>query len=114
MTWTFNLVQLATWAEARALAKEIEDFREITGVILGGGVRQETTDPNTSGIYVPTWAGGPGGFPEPNDTLNARFWLHFRFANGKSGLNVGLIIDKLARYGGNQMYVFGSLANDLQ
>ncbi len=113
-TWNFNPAQLATWDEARDLAKQIEGFRFSSGVLMGGGVAPETTDPNTSGIYVPSWAGGPAGFPEPNDNATARYWLHFRFNNGASGLNVGLIMDKLKRYAGNQQYVFSSLANDLQ
>ncbi len=113
-TWSFNPAQLATWDDARALAAKIENFRITSGVLMGGGVKIETKDFNTSGIYVPSWSGGPGGFPEPNDAAHESFWLHFRFNNGTSGINVGLILDKLARYGGNEMYVFGSLANDLQ
>jgi len=83
-----------------------------TGLYLGGGVAPETSSEQTSGIYVPTWVGGPGGFPVPSD-LNTKFWLHFRFNNGRCGVNVGLILDKLARYGGNYTYVFSSLTNDL-
>jgi hypothetical protein len=113
-TWTFNPNQLATWDDARALAAQIETFRITTGVPMGGGVKPETADANTSGLYVPSWVGGPGGFPEPNDVENLKYWLHFRFQNGASGINVGLILDKLVRYGGNTMYVFSSLANDLQ
>jgi hypothetical protein len=113
-TWTFNPNQLSTWAEARALVKQIDAFRQSTGVNMGGGVLHETTDANSSGIYVPSWNGGPDGFPEPNDSEHERFWLHFRFANGRAGVNVGLILDLLHRYGGNQMYVFMTLnANDL-
>jgi hypothetical protein len=113
-TWTFNPAQLATWDDARVLVVRMNNFRQKTGALLGGGVVPETTDANTSGIYVPSWTGGPGGFPEPNDVENLKYWLHFRFANGVSGVNVGLILDKLARYGNNEMYVFSSLANDLQ
>lgn len=113
-TWNFNPAQLATWEEAKTLAAKIEAFRVSSGIPMGGGVRPETASMDTSGIYVPSWEGGPEGFPEPNDALNGKFWLHFRFWNGAAGLNVGLILDKLARYGGNERYVFGSLANDLQ
>jgi hypothetical protein len=114
MTWTFNPAQLATWQEAHDLAARMEAFRLNTGSFLGGGVSAETENAETSGIYVPFWTGGPGGFPEPNDSANKKFWLHFRFNGGKSGLNVGLILDKLRRYNDNEMYVFMSLSNDLQ
>lgn len=114
MTWKFNPAQLATWQEARTLTTQIDSFILFTGTVLGGGVAKETTDVNTSGIYVPSWVGGPEGFPEPNDSVNGKYWLHFRFNNGRSGLNVGLIMDKLVRYGNNYTYVFSSLANDLQ
>jgi hypothetical protein len=114
LTWTFNPNQLAIWEEAREIAKKIDAFRQAHGVNMGGGVVPETKDANTSGIYVPQWSGGPGGFPEPNDAEHDLFWLHFRFANGRSGVNVGLILDGLKRYGGNEMYVFMTLnANDL-
>lgn len=113
ITWTFNPAQLATWDEAKELAAKIEAFRQKTGNWMGGGVKVETNNVDTSGVYVPFWEGGPEGFPEPNDAGNGKFWLHFRFNNGASGLNVGLILDKLARYGGNEYYVFGSLSNDL-
>ena len=114
MTWTFNPAQLATWQQARDLAKQIDAFRQSTGALMGGGVAPETTDAATSGIYVPSWAGGPAGFPEPSDSAGNAFWLHFRFNNGVSGLNAGLILDKLRRYGNNEMYVFTSLSGDLQ
>jgi len=114
MDWNFNPAQLATWDEARKLAADIDTFRHTTGVLMGLGVAPEIGDANTSGIYVPSWVGGPGGFPEPHDSATNRFWLHFRFNNRVSGINVGLILDKIARYGGNTMYVFSSLANDLQ
>jgi hypothetical protein len=114
MTWTFNPAQLATWEQATQLAAQIDEFRQQTGQRLGGGVLPVTKDQNTSGIYVPTWDGGPAGFPEPSDLPAQSYWLHFRFANGAAGINVGLILDKLKRYGGNTMYVFTSLGADLQ
>lgn len=114
MTWTFNPNQLATWPEAKELAAKIDAFRFSTGVKMGGGVLPETSNQETSGIYVPSWAGGPGGFPEPNDAANQKFWLHYRFANGRAGVNVGLILDLLRRYGNNEQYVFTTVnTNDL-
>jgi hypothetical protein len=114
-SWFFNPMQLSTWDQARALAAQMETFRQQSGIYLGGGVAPETSDVNTSGIFVPSWDGGPGGFPEPTGTDGGTqtFFLHFRFNNGHTGLNVGLILDKLKRYGGNQMYVFYSLNGDL-
>jgi len=83
-------------------------------VKMGGGVVSETTNADTSGIYVPHWEGGPAGFPIPNDAGSQKFWLHFRFANGRAGVNVGLILDLLRRYGNNEWYVFYVLnTNDL-
>jgi hypothetical protein len=105
-TWNFNPAQLATWQEARDLAVKIEAFRQSQGLYMAGGVAPETSDANTSGIYVPSWTGGPGGFPEPNDVENLKYFLHYRFVNGRSGINVGLLLDKLKRFGGNEMYVF--------
>lgn len=112
ITWTFNPAQLSTWSAARKLALDIAQFTIDTGNLMGGGVLAETHDPATSGIFVPSWDGGPGGFPAPNDSAGGSYWLHFRFATGKV-LNVGLIADKITRYGGNVGYVFGSLSGDL-
>lgn len=112
MSWTFNPQQLATWEEAKELAAKIEAFRLAQGVKMGGGVLPETTDANTSGIYVPSWSGGPGGFPEPSDAANNKFWLHYRFANGRTGVNVGLILDGLRRYNNNEWPVFMTLNNN--
>jgi len=113
-TWTFNPAQLATWEEARDLVIRVEAFRQATGVRMAGGVAPETKNPETAGIYVPSWVGGPDGFPEPNDAANNKYWLHYRFANGRAGVNVGLILDLLRRYGGNERYVFYTVnSNDL-
>lgn len=108
---TFNQNQLATWEQARALAKEIDAFRQRTGVPMGGGVRPETSNWETSGIFVPTWVGGPGGFPEPADAEHNLYWLHYRYVNGRVG-NVGLILDGLQRYGNNEWPVFMTLNNN--
>jgi len=96
MSIVFNPNQLATWQQAKDLAAQIDSFRQATGVNMGGGVVPVTTD------------------PEPNDAANNEYWLRFRFANGRSGVNVGLILDKIRRYGGNTLYVFYSInSNDL-
>lgn len=107
--WGFNPNQLATWAAARELVIKIDKFRQEHGLYMGGGVSKETNNPDTSGIYVPTWVGGPGGFPEPKK--DDKFFLHLRFNNGRAGLNVGLVYDKLARFNNNEMYVFYQINN---
>lgn len=112
MTWTFNPNQLATWAEARELIPRIDAFRFTNGVNMGGGVLPEAPDVKISGIFVPYWEGGPGGFPAPH-AGDDKFWLHYRWANGKEN-NVGLMLDLLRRYGNNEQYVFRTVnANDL-
>lgn len=110
----FNPAQLATWPQAEKLATRITNYRKTTGTFMGGGVMPITTDPATSGIYIPNWISGPGGFEEPGDVAEGLFYLHFRFANGVSGINVGLILDKAKRYNGNWDYVLMSLNADLQ
>lgn len=115
----FNVNQLATYDEARAM-------RTYLGTI-GGGVLdgddekgvQFVANPSMPwlpptqqipGIYVPSWEGGPGGFAVPHDG-DKRF-LHFRFKNGASGMNVGLIIDKFRRYPNSPAYVLGEIARE--
>ena len=112
VTYTFNPAQLATWKQAKELAKQIAQFRAKSGTFMGGGVAAVTGDVDTSGIYVPGWVGGPGGFPEPSGL--GTYWLFYRFVNGVSGLNVGLILDMINRYDGNTTYVFTWLNTQLQ
>jgi len=109
-TVLFNTNQLATWEQARNVALKLG----AGPVIVGGGVKPETNDPASSGIYLPTWSAGPGGFQEPNYTdpvTGEKFYfLHYRFNNGAQGMNVGLIIDKFRRYPNSPMYVMSVLA----
>ena len=106
----FNTAQLATWEQARDFAHKLS----AGPIVVGDGVKSETNNPNTSGIYRPNWLGGPTGFAEPNytDPLTGTkyFFLHFRFHNGAEGMNVGLIMDKFRRYPNSPMYVMGALA----
>ena len=76
-----------------------------------------TGDPDKSGIYIPSWVGGPGGFAEPNyvdPTGKKYFFLHYRFRNRAEGMNVGLIIDKFSRYPMSPAYVMTALAAEAQ
>lgn len=66
---TMNPNQLATIAEAEAIALKLEP--------VGGGVKD---------TYIPEYE-GPWSPPEMGDSK----FYHFRFANGAEGFNVGLI-----------------------
>ena len=111
-TWNFNPDELATWAEATALRSLING----NPLFLQAGlsIPNVTTDPNTSGIYVPTWDGGPAGFPEPASASSDSFWLHFRFNSGFSGMNVGLVQAEFARYPSSPLYVMSWLLQQVQ
>jgi hypothetical protein len=106
----FNMAQLATWEDARHYA----NILSAGPIVVGQGVSPETNDPDKSGIYIPTWVGGPGGFAEPNyadpQTGKKYFFLHYRFRNHAEGMNVGLIIDKFSRYPMSPAYVMTALA----
>jgi len=111
-TWLFNTNQLATWDQARDYANKLS----AGPIVVGAGVKPETGDPKTSGIYLPDWVGGPGGFAEPNytDPLTGAkyFYLHYRFHNGAQDMNVGLIMDKFRRYPNSPAYVMRALAEE--
>jgi hypothetical protein len=108
----FNTAQLATWDQARQYAKTLSSGP----IVVGGGVHVENHDPKVSGIYIPSWDGGPGGFAEPfyvdPKTGVKSLFLHYRFNNGASGMNVGLIMDKFKRYPNSPVYVLGALAQE--
>jgi len=110
----FNMAQLATWEDARQYA----NILSAGPIVVGEGVSPETNDPGTSGIYIPSWVGGPGGFAEPNyadpQTGKKYFFLHYRFRNRAEGMNVGLIMDKFSRYPMSPAYVMTALAAEAQ
>lgn len=121
----FNLSQLATYAEARALRDLLNsDTRFARCQALPGddeGGSTPTVNANFPwlppivpqlGIHRLVWDGGPGGFAEPANG-DSKF-LHFRFANGRDGINVGLCIDLFRRYPGpsGASYVLGKIALD--
>lgn len=106
----FNIAQLATWEQARETASKLS----AGPIVVGDGVKPETSNSNTSGIYTPEWLPGPAGFPEPHyfDEKSGKkyYFLHFRFRNGAEGMNVGLIMDKFRRYPNSPVYVTSVLA----
>lgn len=106
----FNREQLATWEEARETALVLSQGP----IVVGGGVKNETSVQETSGIYVPFWVGGPGGFAEPHftdpESGKKYFFLHYRLNNGMEGMNVGLIRSKFGRYPMSPLYVLMALA----
>lgn len=107
----FNREQLATWEEARETALVLSQGP----IVVGGGVKNESLlDQDKSGIYLPFWVGGPGGFEQPNftdpSTGKKYFFLHYRFNNGMEGMNVGLIRSKFSRYPMSPLYVLMQLA----
>jgi len=81
---TYNPAELATWSEAWHIAQKLKT--------VGGGVKPQTGNRETSGTYIPQFV----GYPAPQDGKS--YWLHFRFANGKEGHNVGLIRELFAKY----------------
>ena len=106
----FNTAQLATWDDARKYAAILS----AGPIVVGGGVKPETSDKTKTGIYIPDWDGGPASFQEPiytdPQTGTQYLWLHYRFTNGATGMNVGLIIDKFKRYPNSPFYVLSALA----
>ena len=106
----FNIAQLATWEQAREYASKLSSGP----IVVGGGVKPETSNSNTSGIYIPEWLPGPAAFPEPHffDEVSGKkyYFLHFRFRNGAEGMNIGLIMDKFRRYPNSPVYVMSVLA----
>ena len=124
----FNTNQLASYEQARALRDLLDQHKIGGGILPGDDEVGVTLTPNLNfpwlppvpqrvGIYLPVWQSGPGGFSEPNaigpDGAKLLF-LHFRFQNGKEGLNVGLILDKFRRYPHSQEYVLGEIAKEAQ
>jgi hypothetical protein len=104
----FNPAQLATWAEATVLARTIN----ASAPFKAAGISILTQHPPTSGIYIPSWVGGPGGFPIPH--IGDSTFLHFRFSNGFEGMNVGLAREKGKSFPLSPLYVMGQLLLEVQ
>lgn len=118
----FNLMELATYEEARAIRSLLNTYGTGGGVLPGDDESGSTpvSNPNfpwlpaavaLPGIYQPSWLGGPGGFPIPSSPGGKKY-LHFRFKNGGEGMNVGLIIDKFKRYPLSPIYVINTLNDE--
>ncbi len=105
----FDKDQLATWEEARELAKVLSAAPDM----VGGGVLPESPDPGKSGIYMLDWYAGGAGFAEPQfiDKDGKKYCqLLFRFSNGAEGMSVGLIREMFKRYPTSPVWVKRRLA----
>ncbi len=126
-----NSRQLASYEQARALVAAINsyliDFKDGgvprpmgNGVLPGddeGRIREDGTQSETSGIYVPSWVGGPAGFKQGAaiDENGVKYGtLLLRFRKGNHGMNVGLFLDKLSRFPTAQDYVVRYLAQEAE
>ena len=108
----FNRKQLATWDEARECARLVSGGP----IAVGDGVKPETRDLKTSGIFIPEWLPGPSAFDEPHDVdekTGKEYWfIHLRFNNGAEGMNVGLILDQFRRYPNSPGFVLKRLSDE--
>ena len=124
MSTLFNEKQLATYEEARALRELLNHYGVGGGIAPGddsAGV-QMVSNPNfpwlpplplsKPGIFIPPWEGGPTGFAVPSSG-EAKF-LHFRFANGAEGMNIGLCREKFKSFPLAAAYVFNTLNQEAQ
>ncbi len=100
----FNIKQLSTWEDAIATAKKLNT--------IGGGVS------DSHGIYIPSWISDPLFAEQPNfyddKTGKAYFFIHYRFKNGKEGVNAGLVQDLFRRYAMAPWYVIIRLKADIE
>ncbi len=111
-TPVFNPAQLSTWQEAVDLRKLIN----YSPVFYSQGIQivpyWGSVSNDRSGIYIPTWVGGPGGFPEPNSGKS--LFYHFRFSNFFEGMNVGLVREKFTSFPLSPLYVLNQLLLEVQ
>jgi hypothetical protein len=130
----YNSQELASYTQARALVAAINStllkLDDGDPRLMGGGVLPGDDDPVTitalaqpgqplpeTGIFLPSWAAGPGGFVQPHATApDGTLYLHLclRFQNGVSGMNVGLILDKFSRYPLSPAYVVMQIAAEAE
>ena len=106
----FNDAQLSTWKKAMLIAQRINGSPQFKQA--GIQILPRTQDMNTSGVYIPTWVSGPGGFQEPVD--GNKFFLHYRYSNGMEGMNCGLVQDKFSRFPDAPGYVLDQLLKEVQ
>ncbi len=110
MSVPFNPAEICTWAKAMALANRINMSPQFQQA--GIHILPRTQNMDTSGVYIPSWVSGPGGFQEPQN--GNEFFLHFRFSNGFEGMNCGLVREKFASYPLSPAYVLGTLLLEVQ
>lgn len=126
----FNSRQLSSYQEAHALVDAINGHPLLLNGqlrVMGGGVlpgddsldkHEDGSENRFVGIYIPAWLVGPAGFRQgqavDSKTGVKYYSLHLRFRNGKQGMNVGLILDKFARYPNSQDYVLRQIAAEAE
>lgn len=108
----YNAEELATFDEAVAIRKTLN----YSAVFYKLGLQilpwWNNPTPDKSGIYLPPWAPGPHGDPEPNS--GQALFYHFRWSNGMEGMNVGLVRGLFARYPASPLYVMNQLLLEVQ
>ncbi len=120
---TFNDLQLASYKDARELRDWLNAQPQFAGrqILAGDDEHGVVSVPNVNmpwlpptvqvpGIYIPKWEGGPTAFPVPHS--GDKTFLHYRMANGFSGANVGLIMDKLRKYPTSIQYALDELVKE--
>lgn len=107
----FNPEQLTTWQEA-VKYYNILAHTPIDGGLIGGGMPPLTSNIDTSGVYLPRWEGGPLSFPRPQIGNSKNY--EFRFKNGFSGMNAGLVRGLFQRYPSSPSYVLRLLKAEVK
>jgi hypothetical protein len=110
----FNPAQLSTWAEATHWAAVLS--KSVAFQAVGISIKPQIVNPqptllNHSGVYIPVWVGGPGGFPIPHG--DGTFWLHYFWSNGMQGMNAGLVREKFKSFPSSPLYVVGQILNEV-
>jgi hypothetical protein len=91
-----------------------QDPRPMGGGVLPGDDEPDPASGSKVGIYQAVW----GPLPEPpvvDPQTGAKYWhLLLRFDNGRTGMNVGLILDKFSRFPMSQDYVARYIAQEAE
>ncbi len=106
----FNPAQLATWPEAIAMVKRINESKQFQAV--GLSILPQDPAHRHSGAYLPPWDPGPHGDPEPH--IGDSYWIHYRFTNGMEGMNAGLVREKFKSFPQAPDYVLSQLLIEVQ
>ncbi len=108
----FNTNQLATYQQAKDLRGKLNSHPEFKDCLVLPGDDQTKPSVQNPGIYIPVWETGPHSDPLPG--VGPLKFLHLRFTNGFSGMNVGLALDKFRRYPTSPQYVIEQLAKEVK